>query len=184
MLRQLIVAVCVMFAAINFAFAGVDVNTADRAALEGVNDIGAKTADAIIAERKKGGAFKDWTDLVTRVKGIGPNNAAKMSEGGLTVNDQSKPNAPAKAAAKAKAKPGEATSAAKTAEPKAAEMSKDASAKASAKTATPESSAKAATPDTTESAKAAKSDASATADGMPAKRSAKRKQGAEAPASN
>jgi competence protein ComEA len=176
MLRQLIVAMCAMFAAINFAFAGVDVNTADRAALDSVKDIGPKTADAIIAERKKGGPFKDWDDLIKRVKGVGPNNAVKMSEGGLTVNDQAKPNAPAKAAAKAKAKPGEATSAAKTAEPKAADMSKDASAKASAKAATPAT--------TAESAKAAKSDGAATADSMPAKRSAKRKHGAEAPASN
>ena len=39
----------------------------------------------IIDERKKGD-FKDWKDIVDRVKGVGDKNAAKFSEAGLTVN--------------------------------------------------------------------------------------------------
>jgi competence protein ComEA len=41
-------------------------------------------AGKILDERKKS-SFKDWDDLVERVKGIGEANAAKLSAGGLTV---------------------------------------------------------------------------------------------------
>ena len=103
MLKRLIAIAAVVFAA-GFALPGfaVEVNSADKAALDGVKDIGPKTADAIIAERTKGGKFKDWDDLITRVKGVGDKNSAAMSAGGLTVNGQSKPNAPASKSAEKK----------------------------------------------------------------------------------
>ena len=97
----LVLAAVLAFA--NFAFAAVEVNTADRAALDSVKDIGPKTADAIIAERTKSGKFKDWNDLIHRVKGVGPKNSVKMSAGGLTVNGAALPNAPAAAESKKKA---------------------------------------------------------------------------------
>ena len=62
--------------------------------------MGLQTADAIVAERAKGGNLKDWNDLVKRVKGVGPKNSALMSQGGLPVNGQAKPSAPAKLLAK------------------------------------------------------------------------------------
>jgi competence protein ComEA len=42
----------------------------------------------ILDERKKGN-FKDWNDLIARVKGVGHGNAAKFSAQGLTVADTS-----------------------------------------------------------------------------------------------
>ena len=74
------------------AFAAVDVNKADQAALESVKGIGTSLSTRILEARKQGN-FKDWPDLVSRVRGIGGHNAAKFSAEGLTVNDA--PYAPA-----------------------------------------------------------------------------------------
>jgi competence protein ComEA len=98
MLKKIIFAVAALFASISFAFADVDVNKADQAALDGVKGIGPAKSKAILAERTKGGNFKDWADFESRVKGIGEKNAIKLSDAGLTVNGQ------AKAAVKSEAK--------------------------------------------------------------------------------
>ena len=63
----------------------VDANTATQAELESVGAIGPSIAQAIVDERRKG-AFKDWQQLIDRVKGIGQHNAARFSAEGLTVN--------------------------------------------------------------------------------------------------
>ena len=70
------------------AFAAVDVNKADQAALESVKGIGAKVSTRILDERKKS-PFKDWGDFMLRVKGIKAGSAAKLSKQGLTVNGAS-----------------------------------------------------------------------------------------------
>jgi competence protein ComEA len=70
------------------AFAAVDINKGDQAALESVKGIGPAMSGRLLEERKKS-PFKDWPDLITRVKGIGEGNAAKFSEGGMTVNGES-----------------------------------------------------------------------------------------------
>ena len=59
------------------AFAA-DLNKDDAATIakDGVG-IGPKKAEMIVAERTKGGAFKDWTDLQKRVKGFGVNTIEK-----------------------------------------------------------------------------------------------------------
>lgn len=67
------------------AFAAVDVNKASQAELESVKGVGPAVSGRILEERKKSD-FKDWNDLVARVKGVGEHNAAKFSDGGLTVN--------------------------------------------------------------------------------------------------
>jgi competence protein ComEA len=66
------------------AFAAVDVNKATEAELDGIKGIGPATTRLIISERKKG-EFKNWDDFITRVKGVGDKNAAKLSAEGLTV---------------------------------------------------------------------------------------------------
>ena len=109
MFKKLLMALAMVFALVNFAFAAVDVNSADKAALDGIKSIGPKTADAIIGERTKNGKFKDWNDFIHRVKGVGPNNAKKMSGAGLTVNGEALANAPA--AAPATKKPAKAAEA-------------------------------------------------------------------------
>ena len=67
------------------SFAAVDVNKANAAELDSVKGIGPGISTKILDERKKGN-FKDWTDFVERVKGVGEGNAAKFSSEGLTVN--------------------------------------------------------------------------------------------------
>ena len=89
MFKKILLAVATLIATMGFAFAQVDVNKADQAALDGVKGIGPKTSKAILDERKKGGPFKDWADFQERVKGIGDKSAPKLSAAGLTVNGQS-----------------------------------------------------------------------------------------------
>ena len=93
MLKKLLLAVAALIATMGFAFAQVEVNKADQAALDGVKGVGPKMSKTILDERKKGGDFKDWADFESRVKGVGDKNAAKLSEAGLTVNGQSLPKA-------------------------------------------------------------------------------------------
>jgi competence protein ComEA len=83
MIKKIIAGMLALFAAA--AFAAVDANKATQAELEAIKGIGPAVATKIIDERKKG-AFKDWNDMVERVKGVGEGNAAKFSTEGLTVN--------------------------------------------------------------------------------------------------
>ena len=73
-----------MFLVMAFA-AGVDVNQASEADLDGIKGLGPATTRLILAERQKA-EFKSWADLISRVKGLGENSAAKLSEAGLSVN--------------------------------------------------------------------------------------------------
>ena len=90
MLKKLLLTLGGMLIAMNMAFAAVDVNKADQAALDSIKGIGPALSSAILEERKKGN-FKDWNDLQTRVKGIGDKSSVKFSDAGLTVNGTSKP---------------------------------------------------------------------------------------------
>lgn len=71
--------------ATSLAFAAVDVNKASEADLDGIKGIGPATTRSILSERKKS-EFKNWEDLMTRVKGIGESRAQKLSANGLTVS--------------------------------------------------------------------------------------------------
>jgi competence protein ComEA len=82
-------------------FAATDINKASQAQLEEVKGIGPAMSTRILDERKKS-AFKNWDDVVERVKGIGPGNAAKFSSNGLTVNGEVFTTSTTAAAAKAK----------------------------------------------------------------------------------
>lgn len=93
MLSKLLLALGALIASIGFAFANVDVNQADQAALDSIKGIGPTTSKAILDERKKGGNFKDWNDLQTRVKGVGDKSSEKFSQAGMTVNGMAKSGA-------------------------------------------------------------------------------------------
>lgn len=80
----------VMFAGV--AWAAVEVNSADQAALDSIAGVGPATSRAIIAEREKNGNFRDWHDLEQRVKGIGERNIVKLSAAGLVVNGKPHPS--------------------------------------------------------------------------------------------
>jgi competence protein ComEA len=73
---------------------------------------------AILAERKKGGDFKNWKDLQSRVKGIGDKNSDKFSQAGLTVGGAAKSGAkPLAAKGKAVDTPAKADTATATTKP-------------------------------------------------------------------
>jgi competence protein ComEA len=82
-LRTLVATVLSLAAAL--AFAAVDINKASQAELESIKGIGPTVSERMLAERSKK-SFSDWSDLQTRVKGVGAGNAAKFSAAGLTVN--------------------------------------------------------------------------------------------------
>lgn len=90
MLKKIFIGIATLLAGMQIALAEVDVNKGDRAALDGVKGLGPTTSKAILAERSKGGSFKDWPDFQARVKGIREKSAMKLSDAGLTVNGLSK----------------------------------------------------------------------------------------------
>ena len=120
MIKKLMLAIAALVASTGFAFAQVDVNKADAAALDGVKGVGPSMSKAILDERSKG-EFKDWADFQKRVKGVGDKKAAKLSAAGLQVNGKGKEGvAPSARPEKtAKAAPGATDAKAKPAEAKA-----------------------------------------------------------------
>ena len=62
-----------------------EVNLATEAELDSVKGLGPASTARILEARSKS-LFKDWADLMRRVKGIKPAQAAKLSEAGLRVN--------------------------------------------------------------------------------------------------
>ncbi len=89
------------------SFAAVDANQANQAELEAVKSIGPAIAGRMLDERKKA-PFKDWSDMIDRVKGVGEGNAAKFSAQGLTINGTGFSGAAAAPAAAAKKQQNEA----------------------------------------------------------------------------
>ncbi|WP_298208590.1 helix-hairpin-helix domain-containing protein [Acidovorax sp.] len=84
------------------ALAAVDVNTATEAELDGIKGIGPGLSGRILEERKSA-PFKDWSDFIGRVGGVGNKSAVNFSKDGLTVNGK-KYSAAAAAKAEAEAK--------------------------------------------------------------------------------
>lgn len=123
MIKKLMLAVATLVASMGIAFAQVDVNKADAAALDSVKGVGPAMSKQILDERTKGGDFKDWADFQKRVKGVADKRAAKLSQAGLQVNGKAKEGAPMDAKA-AETKPAKSAKAAK------AEAKKPADAKA------------------------------------------------------
>ena len=99
MFKKILLIITLLYAAA--AFAAVDVNKASAAELDGIKGIGPSLSTKILDERKNGN-FKDWSDFIGRVGGVGEKTAAKFSSEGLTVNGK-KFSAAAVAKADAKA---------------------------------------------------------------------------------
>lgn len=85
MLKRFLAALLALSASI--AFAAVDVNTASVADLDSIKGIGPGTSSKIVDARKSA-KFKDWSDFIARVPGIGDKRAVKLSSEGLTVNGE------------------------------------------------------------------------------------------------
>lgn len=92
--------VVLVISTMGMAYAQVDINRADQAALESIKGVGPSMSKSMLEERTKGGNFKDWNDVEKRVKGVGPASAARLSQAGLTVNGQSRPEKKAETAGK------------------------------------------------------------------------------------
>jgi competence protein ComEA len=73
------------------AFAAIDVNKASAAELDALPGVGPALSARIVTERQKA-PFKNWADMIQRVRGVGQASAAKLSKAGLTVaNAEFKP---------------------------------------------------------------------------------------------
>ena len=83
MFKKILLIITMLYAAA--AIAAVDVNKATAAELDSIKGIGPGISAKILDERKNGN-FKDWSDLIARVGGVGEKTAAKYSAEGLTVN--------------------------------------------------------------------------------------------------
>ena len=86
MIKRMLAGAVAAFTLSCFA-AAVDANKATRAELESVIGIGPSISERILDERRKG-AFKDWQDMIDRVRGVSDSSAARFSAGGLTVNGE------------------------------------------------------------------------------------------------
>lgn len=105
MFKKVIATLAMCFAAASFA--AVDANKATAADLDGLKGVGPSLSQRIL-DARKAGEFKDWPDLMQRVKGVKEKSAAKLSAEGLTVNGQSFSGAAAPAKASKTAKVAEA----------------------------------------------------------------------------
>ena len=112
MFKKLLVLIVMFYAAA--CFAAVEINKATAAELDSIKGIGPAMSSKILDERKKGN-FKDWSDFISRVKGVADASATKFSAEGLTVN-----GAAYKAAATATAAAATPASSAKAAAPASA----------------------------------------------------------------
>jgi len=83
MLKKLLAASAMFIAAVSFA--AVDANKGSAAEFDGIKGIGPSMSQRILDARKQGN-FKDWNDLMARVKGLKEKKAAQLSAEGLTVN--------------------------------------------------------------------------------------------------
>lgn len=103
MLKKALTTIALAFAA-TLGMAATDVNKASESDLDGIKGLG-PTTTKVILEQRKSAPFKNWEDFISRVNGIGPAKAARLSSEGLTVGSESfKPVAP-----KPKASPPTAT---------------------------------------------------------------------------
>jgi competence protein ComEA len=85
MLKKILAIMAMLFAVASWA--AVDVNKATDAELDGLKGVGPSLTKRIVEARKQS-AFKDWPDLMNRVKGVKEKKAAKLSAEGLTVNGE------------------------------------------------------------------------------------------------
>lgn len=80
------------------AHAGIEINQAQEADLDGIRGIGPGTSARILQARREA-PFADWPDLIRRVRGIGPASASRLSAEGVTVGGQPFAGTPGTAAA-------------------------------------------------------------------------------------
>jgi len=78
-MKNLLLTLAMLFCFVTSAIAGLNLNTADQAALESLPGIGQAKAQAIVDYRTAHGNFSSVEDL-TQVKGIGEKLLAKIKD--------------------------------------------------------------------------------------------------------
>ena len=73
--------------ALSGASLALDIESAREMDLDGLRGLGPATTRQILHERERA-PFRDWTDLQRRVRGLGPQTAARLSAQGLRVQGQ------------------------------------------------------------------------------------------------
>jgi competence protein ComEA len=79
MLKSMFLSIFLIFFLFISAFAAINLNTADKAALESISGIGPAKAEAIIKYRDEHGSFKSIDELLN-IKGIGPKVLENIKE--------------------------------------------------------------------------------------------------------
>jgi competence protein ComEA len=79
MLKNIFVSIFLVLFLFISAFAAINLNTADKAALESISGIGPAKAEAIIKYRDEHGSFKSVDELLN-IKGIGPKILENIKE--------------------------------------------------------------------------------------------------------
>jgi len=97
-MKKLLYIIIALLAAVQLAFAAIDINTASEAELDKLPGVGPSKAKAIVEDRQKNGPFKSVEDI-KRVKGIGDKTYEDL-KGQISVGGKG-----AAAAHKAPAKP-------------------------------------------------------------------------------
>lgn len=80
--------VWIVILSVLYSFAwGLDINTASVQQLTQLKGIGEKTANRILEERRKGGAFLSVEDFRIRVKGMGKKKIQRLQEQGVQIGN-------------------------------------------------------------------------------------------------
>lgn len=98
-MKKLLYILVALLAAVQLAFAAIDINTASESDLDKLPGVGPAKAKAIVEDRQKNGPFKSVEDL-KRVKGIGDKTFDEL-KGQITVGGKgaaAAPKAPTKMA--------------------------------------------------------------------------------------
>lgn len=95
MIRKIAITVTIPMVSllVGAAWAQVDLNQATEIELDGLKGLGPATTRQVLDERQKA-PFRDWPDVMQRIKGIGPKKAASLSEQGIRVQGQAYGQAP------------------------------------------------------------------------------------------
>lgn len=86
MFKKILAALVMLFAVTTFA--AVEANKGSAADLDALKGVGPALSKRVVDAREQS-QFKDWNDLMSRVKGVKNKLATKLSAEGLTVNGQS-----------------------------------------------------------------------------------------------
>lgn len=83
---------CVLACASGVSAQTLELAQARELDLDGLRGLGPATTQRILSERERA-PFRDWTDFMERIPGIGTRKAAQLSAQGLRINGQAHPPA-------------------------------------------------------------------------------------------